>query len=231
MRNAIQRWAPFIGQLGADPVAVIDQAVNYLHALNSGSNEQRIATLHEISRRFGIRFGDDPQQIRPEDDPLGIQQQIQASQQPLLARIDALTRAGNATNHQNATRHDQQIRQTVDSFADAKADDGKPLHPHFEEVAQKMAGMVQAELASGQPVDLAKLYDEACWSVPSVREKLLASQSGNGTSGSFAPGQGPNNAAARAAGSLTGRGRSSETEQPDDLETALRQNMRSVLST
>ena len=127
---------------------------------------------------------------------------------------------GNATHAQR--------RKFVDSFADAKDDKGKQLHPHFDEVAQQMAGMVQSELASGREVDLAKLYEQACWAVPSVREKLLASRT-NGTS--RATEQGRDQRARRAAGSLTGTGtRSSEQEQPDVLEEALRANMRSMLS-
>lgn len=66
----------------------------------------------------------------------------------------------------------QQEQQTIDGFKNAKADDGKPLHPYFEDVRSIMASLMR----DGNAADLQSAYDQAVWAHPEVRQKLEASR-------------------------------------------------------
>lgn len=60
----------------------------------------------------------------------------------------------------------------VEQFADQKDAQGKPLHPHFDDVAQDVAKMLKAGIAE----NLQDAYDRAVYANPQVRQKVLAAQ-------------------------------------------------------
>jgi hypothetical protein len=60
----------------------------------------------------------------------------------------------------------------IDSFADEKSKDGRPLRPYFDTV---LPYIIDAFKANPQR-DLAETYDAACWAHPEVRKQLLAAE-------------------------------------------------------
>jgi hypothetical protein len=73
-------------------------------------------------------------------------------------------------------RHEAETRvvSTIDQFSAAKGADGKPAHPYFAEVEDRMAQLLLAAQQAGLPnPTLDELYDQAVWASPSTRAKQL----------------------------------------------------------
>ncbi len=73
-------------------------------------------------------------------------------------------------------RMQQSIVNQISSFADERDANGNPVHPFFEDVADDMAILVQAERAAGRSPDLKTLYDKAVWSNQALRQRILDEQ-------------------------------------------------------
>jgi hypothetical protein len=72
-----------------------------------------------------------------------------------------------------AQQHDHQQRLAhVQSFAEAKGEDGKPAHPYFEEVSQDIAHLMAAAKQSGNPITLEVAYNKALRMNDQVFEKV-----------------------------------------------------------
>lgn len=57
----------------------------------------------------------------------------------------------------------------IQEFAAATGEDGQPKHPHFEEVKGAMGALMQSGAASS----LDDAYEQACWTLPALREGLM----------------------------------------------------------
>jgi hypothetical protein len=75
-------------------------------------------------------------------------------------------------NQVRAEMGQQNAKAGIDSFADEKGSDGKPLRPHFDAVLPILLDLYRANPGRG----LAEAYDQACWSHPDVRKQLLAAE-------------------------------------------------------
>jgi hypothetical protein len=75
-------------------------------------------------------------------------------------------------NQVRAEMGQQNAKAGIDSFADEKGSDGKPLRPHFDAVLPILLDLYRANPQRG----LAEAYDQACWSHPDVRKQLLAAE-------------------------------------------------------
>ena len=219
LRNAQEKWTPYLRQVQADPAVMFDTLLQHEYALRTGTNQQKLDLLMELGRTYGVTIpenGNGNGQPTPEEDPFEIQQKIQAAVTPLAQQVQQLT----GTWQQNTAQQQQatvdQAAQNIQAFRDAVGDDTKPSHPHYAEVEADMLAMAQAKSAAGQPLDLAELYESACWSNASVREKMQASKAWQ----SRKTEQQRAARAKTAAGSLAGGGGGS-TEQPQDRRTAI----------
>lgn len=80
---------------------------------------------------------------------------------------------------QEQTRQREAYRTHLDSveaFASAKGQDGKLLHPYFDEISGELMTAIRAERAAGRKPDLEKCYAQACRMNERVWEKLQAEQ-------------------------------------------------------
>jgi hypothetical protein len=66
----------------------------------------------------------------------------------------------------------QSARSNIDTFADEKGRDGRPLHPHFDAVLPIILDLFKANPSR----DMAEAYELACWAHPEVRKQLLAAE-------------------------------------------------------
>ena len=219
LRNFIERWKPTVSSYGGDPVAEADRAMQAMYGLRTGTNEQRIGILHELARSFGVQF--QPAAPDPNEDPFGVQAQIKAALGPIIGALQQ-----QQAQHQNfvQTTDAQNRQQAVESltqFRNAVGADGKPLHPFYDEVQDEMITLARARQASGQPMDIAAVYEQACWVNPSVRVKLQASERARNSLGQGAAGQDIQRRARAASAGLTGTGRQTTEAVPDDLGEAL----------
>ena len=189
------------------------------YSLRTGTPEQRKSLILGIARDYGIELTEPVNgngQPSPEEDPFQIQQKIQAALTPVAQQVQQLTGTWQQSTAQNQQAQVDQAMQTIQNFRDATGDDKKPSHPYFAELEADMLAMAQAKTAAGQPLDLAELYESACWANASVREKMQASKAWQ----SRKTEQQRAARAKTAAGSLAGGGGGS-TEQPQDRRTAI----------
>ena len=214
MRKLSEAWQPYLNQVGSTPDQYFNAIAQTEHNLRSGTNEQRINILMGLARDYGVDFGQNgngQQAPTAEEDPFGIQQKIMQAVGPLAHQVQQIS--GNfqqqSTAHQQAQTDAAQGQ--IESFREEKGADGKPAHPHYDEVYDDMLVLAQAKQQSGQSVDLAQLYEATCWSNASVRKKIQAGEA-------WTKRQAEQQKAAQqkaAAGSLTG-GAGSRTEQPQE---------------
>lgn len=91
-------------------------------------------------------------------------------------RLDAIE--GQLTQSQKAqqTQRLEQFTKQIEAFAAAKDDQGNPLRPHFEAVADDIIALVAAEQAAGRTVGvdaLEKIYERAVWGREDLRDDLI----------------------------------------------------------
>ena len=222
LRNATEKWTPYLSQLQAEPSQVFEALMQHEYGLRTGTNEQKMNILLGLARDYGVDFSRNGGDAAPsaEEDPFGIHSKIQAAVNPLAEQVQSLT-----GNFQSQTANDQQSRlaakeREIEEFRTSTGADGKAAHPYYAEVQNDMLAAAQAKSASGQPLDIAELYEAACWSNPSVRAKLQAADNHTAQLAQRKAEQGRATRAKTAAGSLAGGGGSS-TEQPKDRRAAI----------
>lgn len=102
---------------------------------------------------------------------------LKAAQQQQLQRQEAYLRSQQEAQQQ---QHQHTINSAIEAFASSADESGNPLHPHFQEVEERMAWEFQnnPEL-KGKPVTQEALklaYDVAVWANPSTRQAMLDAQ-------------------------------------------------------
>ena len=86
LRNATEKWSPYLNQLQAEPSQVFDSLMGYEYRLRTGTNEQKMDILLGLARDYGVDFARNGGDAAPsaEEDPFGIHSKIQAAVNPLL---------------------------------------------------------------------------------------------------------------------------------------------------
>ena len=222
LRNVSERWSPYLTQIQAEPSQVFDSLMQYEYGLRTGTNEQKMNILLGLARDYGVNFEQNGQPEAPsaEEDPFGIHDRIQQAVGPLTQQVQQLT--GNQQQNQYAQQQNgvATAQQNIDAFKEEKGSDGKPSHPYFEEAYEEMLALAQAKSSTGQPLDIAQLYDSACWSNPSVRAKMQAAENFKTTQAQRKTESERAAKAKTAAGSLGGGGGGGK-DQPKDRRAAI----------
>lgn len=128
------------------------EGLNRLLAANDYLERDPKAALQWLAQAYGVDLGNlnaDPT-ARPQADPM-------------LSRLHEEVSTLKMTI---AERQQLEIQQTIEQFKTA------PGHEHFEDVKVKMGKLLETQQAN----DLQDAYEQAVWSTPSVREKLIAAQ-------------------------------------------------------
>ena len=209
-----QRWDSHLKSTGGQLAQVADTAMQFDYAMRSAaSNDQRLDVLFKMGRMYGVDFSQagGPQQIDPKDDPFAVQRRIQEAHGPLEQQIGQVNQTLAQMQQQAEQQKEQQkqaeiaqMKQTVAAFQNERDDKGQIKHPYFADVQQDIVMLAKAMQASGQPMDLAKLYEQACWTNPNVRAKMQQRVSAPGSSAQAAAGA--YGGVVGAAGGLTGAG-------------------------
>ena len=174
-RQVSEQWAPYLGQLQATPAQMFNTLMQTEYQLRTGTNEQRMQILLGLARDYGVDFGGPPQPTK-EEDPFGFQTMLGQRLGPIEQRLEQLGGGIQATQGAHQQVQVAAAGRTIEEFRGAKGADGKPAHPHFDEVADDILAMAQARSTAGQPIDIAKMYEAACWANPSVRAKLQVAE-------------------------------------------------------
>jgi hypothetical protein len=127
--------------------------------------------------------------------------------------VQALRNQLQDLNRQQSERQSQEslrvIGWGIDTFADEKDAQGKPLHPHFDTVLPQVIELFQANPNR----DLREAYETAVWMHPQLRQSLIQSERQ-----SVEQRQANERAARAARGNL--RGRTSPVEKPSSAGDA-----------
>lgn len=96
--------------------------------------------------------------------------------QKLMQEVNALK--STLTGQQQALQHEQQGKalQEIEQFANAKDEQGQPLHPHFDDLADDIVMIVKGARAAGKQITLQDAYDRALYANPNTRQKVLAAE-------------------------------------------------------
>ena len=217
LRNAVESWTPYLQQVQADPAATFNQLMQHEYVLRTGTNEQKLNLLYKLAQDYGVQLQQEqPKAPSAKEDPFGIQTQIQRAVTPIQQQLQQLGGGVQAQQQAQQQAQAQADLQFVRNFMDEKGADGKLLHPHFREAAQEIEALAQARRLAGQTPDLAQIYEQACWSNPSVRAKLQSAERAKAKAE-----QARKRRAERATGGLSGGAGGGGREQPGSLRDSL----------
>jgi hypothetical protein len=149
----------------------------------------------------------------------------------LEARFRALEGAERGRAEAQFRSEVENARRVYQEFADARNSAGELLHPLFSEVENRMAELLKIEKEAGRSFNLQSLYDEAAWSLPSTRERLLE-QRGDAEARKAADERKTRSEAARRAGSSV-TGSPGPGAAPQDLagsDRSIRDEIRAQLA-
>ena len=159
--HAIDRAiSPYMGtlqQLGVAPDVAITELMRTDQVLRYGSQQEKIATFHNLAQSYGIDVTAAASYEAPYVDPhvSSLQSQVQQMQ----GYFEQQT--------QMATQQQQQaLYSEIEQFA------AKPEHKHFDSVR----GHMQALLQAGQADTLEGAYEQAIYANPQTRSLVLAEQ-------------------------------------------------------
>lgn len=171
------QWDPYFRQHGFDPVSALNGLMQTEYQLRTGTPQQKLAALQNIVTSYGLAEhmqAAQPQQPQvPEEyqqDPYimnmhGQMAELQQNLQNLQSQI------GNQSQAAQAAQYQQQAA-SLEAFRSRVGEDGKPAHPHYDEVLSLMRSIAATAQETGQQTTLEDVYQQACWAHPAVRAKL-----------------------------------------------------------
>ena len=177
LRAAMARWTPYLQQTGDTPDQAFDTLMQTERTLRTGTNEQRKALVLDIIHRYGVDFGNgngapgNGTGAQPEDQ-FGIRKMVNeavAGSEERFRRLEGHLQAREQAERQ---AHNARLQGAIQEFVDAKGPDGKPSHPHVQQVWPEMAMIAETVERSGGVPDIADCYEKACRINPQVWEKI-----------------------------------------------------------
>jgi hypothetical protein len=167
LRPLEQEIAPYREQLklqGLNEAEVVRQLLAVRTSLQTNPQE----TIKWLSQSFGVDTGKlaedetfaDPTENRLNAVEAQVQNVNQQNQQAIQQQQIAMAR--------------QNVQAQIDTFANAKNEDGSLKHPHLDDVMPTMTQLTHGYRAQNQAIDLEKVYQEACWLHEGTRAKVMA---------------------------------------------------------
>jgi hypothetical protein len=169
---------------GVDPVHAIHEWANLHRRAVSPNAQERYDLLVDLSQRMGF----DPARVFAAQTRQPEPQLSEADQKDPAIRyfVDHLGRTASelaelkaalqGIRQEEASRREEEgLRTTrwgIDSFADAKDQQGNPLHPHFDAVLPQIIDLFKADPSR----DLKEAYETALWMAPSIRNSMLQTE-------------------------------------------------------
>lgn len=169
-------------QAGINPYQAIEQWAGFHKRAMSQNPAERVGLLREMAQRMGV----DPAAVGQTSPQIPGLTPEEAKDPAIKFIADQL---GQALNGQQALRNELQHLQTgisdrqnaetlrvtkwgIDSFADEKGQDGRPLRPHFDTVLPEIIELFRINPNR----DINEAYQTALWMSPKVRTDLIAAE-------------------------------------------------------
>jgi hypothetical protein len=208
-KEIISPYTQILQQRGSSPAKVISSALQTMYALETGTEESKLAILQQIAKQHNVTLTNEPDAEYV--DPVISQLQQELSNLKKLADPEVLFKQLQET----------QERSNVQKEADAFA--SNPENKYFDKVKPFMA----AFLGEGVAKDFKEAYDMACNAHPEVRSILDAERKTADIEKRKAELKAKQNAASSISGSPATA--VSNTANPtDDIESAVRNAFRSA---
>lgn len=151
VQHIVAPYLPLLQAAGLDPLQQIDGLMRAHHALATGTPEQKAAVFQRLAQEYQVSLGGETPYIDPQ--VAALQKQLSEVQSRLMGR-----------ERQEADQARTTLQREIDTFA------ADPAHPHFDEVANDIAGL----LRSGAAANLNEAYEKAIWLNPVTRGKEQA---------------------------------------------------------
>ena len=149
--TAIRTWVAAQQMLDSDPVNGLKLLIQQFSP--------------DVQTKLLADFGLDPKS----DDGEGYQD---PETRKLQDELRQLRNQNQQIETQYRTERQQEAYARVQAFRDEKDANGNPAHPYFDEVQDKMRGL----LLSGAAQDLNDAYEQAVWTTPQYRESFTEQQ-------------------------------------------------------
>lgn len=161
MRPVVDKWAPYMQQIGASPDQAIETLMQAEYQFRTGTPTQKYQLLMKLASDYGIPLGQQEQQnsYGSHPDVSYLNNQVSTLNQQIMQM---------QYEKQQAAQMQQQaemfaLQQQIDEFS------SKPENNHFDDVREDM----QALLAAGRAESLEDAYNKAIWARPDIRASLL----------------------------------------------------------
>ena len=151
LQQVIAPYQQIFQQSGIDPMQQVSELMRAHVALATGTPEQKQMFFQRLAQDYGVNLGGETPYVDPQ--VAGLQKQLSDLQSRLMGR-----------ERQEQSTMQANLQREIDTFA------SDPKHPHFDEVASDIAGL----LRSGAAKDLADAYEKAIWANPVTRAKEQA---------------------------------------------------------
>ena len=161
-RPIFEQWQPYLNQLGTTPSQAFKALIQAEYTLRHGSPQSKQQALSKMAADYGIPLA------QPSET-----QQADTSSQPIYDELNNL-------RHQilQQQQYQQQQQQRIAQDQEAQMQEmitefsQNDAYPHFEEVRESMAQLLQGGVAES----LEEAYNKAAWSNPEIRSSLIQSE-------------------------------------------------------
>ena len=161
IQQALEPWKGMVNQLGVSEA----QAIRTLFATYNRLLTDPLNGIQTLAQTFGVQDQLRKQYVPDTDDDF-TDPEIKALREQVTGLQDQLQGFASTAEQERMS----QVQQDLNNFKTASGDDGKPLHPHFDEALPAITALV----SNGKTLEEA--YNEAVWSVPAYREAQLKAQ-------------------------------------------------------
>lgn len=173
-KEAVSPYMARIQSLGATPIQAVSHLLQADYSLATGTPQQKAQFIDKLLQDYNVdiaeldsaiarRLGGQPQQQSQGFDPNQISQLVQQQLQQALAPI-----------YQQRQQQEQQIVQQATTTVEQMSLD--PKYPHFEEVRQDMADLVEMSARRGVALTLEQAYSRAVAMNPELSAMQQATQ-------------------------------------------------------
>lgn len=136
------------------PVPTIQRWASIAQSLEQNPKQ----TIHQLAQQYRVDLGE----------------QEQGYVDPDIQNIDEKVEGLEKRVFQ-AFKKEQAVA-NIQKFSEAKTEAGEPAHPYFNELYPDMIRLAHAERAAGREPSLEKLYQDAQWINPDIREHIQSAQ-------------------------------------------------------
>lgn len=144
------------------PVPTIQRWASIAQSLEQNPKQ----TLQQLAQQYRVDLGEQEQDQGFVDPKVqSLEQQLQSLQQSIVQQ-----------EQQKQTEQQNTVLTEIQKFSEAKTEAGEPAHPYFNELYPDMIRLAHAERAAGREPSLEKLYQDAQWINPEIREHIQSAQ-------------------------------------------------------